>query len=143
MGNEASTAGDVYSYGILLLEMLTGKRPTDGMFTDSLTLHKFAKMAPPESVENIFNPTLIPQGQIGEACKSINGVRNQSSLNSPKIHECLISLLQVGIACSEERATDRPDINEVLIDLHKIKNILLGNGAHEGRRSKNSSVINE
>ncbi|KAI8570751.1 hypothetical protein RHMOL_Rhmol01G0061000 [Rhododendron molle] len=132
MGNEASTSGDVYSYGILLLEMFTGKRPTDGMFTDSLTLHKFAKMAPPESMESIFDPTLIPKGQIGEASTSISGVGHQSSVNSHKILECLISLLQVGIACSEEQAKDRPDINEVVTNLHKIKNILLGSGAHGG-----------
>ncbi|XP_058201363.1 probable LRR receptor-like serine/threonine-protein kinase At3g47570 [Rhododendron vialii] len=131
MGNEASTSGDVYSYGILLLEMFTGKRPTDGMFTDNLTLHKFAKMAPPESVESIFDRTLIPQGQIGEASTSINSIKNQSSLNSHKIHECLTSLLQVGIACSKV-ATDRPDINEVVTDLHKIKNILLGSRVHGG-----------
>ncbi|KAI8570757.1 hypothetical protein RHMOL_Rhmol01G0061600 [Rhododendron molle] len=134
MGNEASTSGDVYIYGILLLDMfMTGKRPTNDMFTDSLTLHKFAKIAPPESMESIFNPTLISQGQIGAASISISSVRNQSSLiNNHKIHECLISLLQVGIARSEEQATDRSDINEVATDLHKIKNILIGSGVHGG-----------
>ncbi|XP_058109082.1 LRR receptor-like serine/threonine-protein kinase EFR isoform X1 [Magnolia sinica] len=48
MGNKASAQGDVYSYGILLLEMITGKGPTDDMFKDNLSLHHFAKLALPE-----------------------------------------------------------------------------------------------
>ncbi|XP_052876312.1 probable LRR receptor-like serine/threonine-protein kinase At3g47570 [Gossypium arboreum] len=37
--SELSTNGDVYSYGILLLEMLTGKRPTNERFKEGLSLH--------------------------------------------------------------------------------------------------------
>ena len=59
MGNEVSTYGDVYSYGILLLEMFTGKRPTDNIFQDGLNLHDFVNAALPEGIIDIIDPTLL------------------------------------------------------------------------------------
>ncbi|GAV89084.1 LOW QUALITY PROTEIN: Pkinase_Tyr domain-containing protein, partial [Cephalotus follicularis] len=38
MGSKPSIPGDVYSFGMLLLEMIR-KRPTDAMFRDGVTLH--------------------------------------------------------------------------------------------------------
>ncbi|KAL7215460.1 hypothetical protein ACSBR1_027596 [Camellia fascicularis] len=66
MGCEVSTYGDVYSYGILLLEMFTRKKLTHEMFKDNLSLHKFAKMAMPKTVEEIADPILLEQeGETG------------------------------------------------------------------------------
>nr|DAD26682.1 TPA_asm: hypothetical protein HUJ06_028150 [Nelumbo nucifera] len=45
----------MYSYGILL-EMFMGKRPTDDMFKDGLTLDKFAAIAFPENVMEVLDP---------------------------------------------------------------------------------------
>ncbi|XP_028102997.1 receptor kinase-like protein Xa21 [Camellia sinensis] len=56
--SEMSTYGDVYSYGILLLEIVTGKRPTDSMFEEGLNLHSFARMALPDHVMEIADPVL-------------------------------------------------------------------------------------
>ena len=39
---------DVYSFGILLLEMFTEKSPTDEMFKDSLNIHNFVRTDVPE-----------------------------------------------------------------------------------------------
>ncbi|MCI05987.1 kinase-like protein, partial [Trifolium medium] len=39
MGSEISTYGDMYSFGVLMLEMLTGRRPTNEMFEDGQNLH--------------------------------------------------------------------------------------------------------
>ncbi|TYH51512.1 hypothetical protein ES332_D10G280700v1 [Gossypium tomentosum] len=59
MGSELSTNGDVYSYGILLLEMLTGKRPTNERFKEGLSLHNFVKAALPNRVVEIIDPILL------------------------------------------------------------------------------------
>ncbi|XP_028075676.1 probable LRR receptor-like serine/threonine-protein kinase At3g47570 [Camellia sinensis] len=137
MGNEVTTSGDVYSYGILLLEMFTGKRPTDNMFNDSLSLHNFAKMALPEQVASVVDPTLIQQREIGEGSSSTENTQNQSSTGSHKIYECLISILNIGIACSQELPRDRPTINHVVTQLFVIKNnFLRTDGVHGGRRAR-------
>ncbi|XP_028055932.1 probable LRR receptor-like serine/threonine-protein kinase At3g47570 [Camellia sinensis] len=137
MGNEVTTSGDVYSYGILLLEMFTGKRPTDNMFNDSLSLHNFAKMSLPEQVASVVDPTLIQQREIGEGSSSTENTQNRSSTGSHKIYECLISILNIGIACSQELPRDRPTINHVVTQLLVIKNNFLGtDGVHGGRRAR-------
>ena len=52
--NEVSTKGDVYNYGILLLEMIIGKRPTNSLFEGGLNLHNYAIMALPNRVMELW-----------------------------------------------------------------------------------------
>ena len=59
MGGEASTEGDVYSYGVLVLEMFIGRMPTDDMFKDGLNLHNFVKMTVPKRLAQVFDPMLL------------------------------------------------------------------------------------
>ena len=47
--------GDVFSFGVLLLEMFTGKAPTDAMFVDGLTLQGFVEIAFPEKLMDIVD----------------------------------------------------------------------------------------
>ena len=61
MGSEVSTNGDVYSFGILLLEMFTGKRPTDEMFKDRLNIHNFVRTTVPERVAKIVDPVILQE----------------------------------------------------------------------------------
>jgi serine/threonine protein kinase len=66
LGNEVSILGDVYSYGILLLEMFTGKRPTDSELGEALSLHKFVQMALPERVIYILDRQLLSKYEDGQ-----------------------------------------------------------------------------
>jgi hypothetical protein len=47
MAGQVFVLGDIYSYGVLLFEMFIEKRPTDDMFKDGLSIHKFIAMALP------------------------------------------------------------------------------------------------
>ncbi|KAJ0102205.1 hypothetical protein Patl1_06576 [Pistacia atlantica] len=114
MGSEASTHGDVYSYGILLLEMFTGKRPTNEMFNGDLNLHDFVKAAIPERVIEIVDPVLLQETEEG-----------QTSLRSHIVRECLISIFGIGVTCSSRSPSERTNMDGVIPNLHSIKNKLL------------------
>ncbi|XP_059652552.1 putative receptor-like protein kinase At3g47110 [Cornus florida] len=121
MGSEVSTSDDVYSYGILLLEMFTGKRPTDEMFSGGLNLHNFAKA-------NVIIADSVQQREEREASTSTNNTLNQNRDSSYKIQECLSLVFRIGIACSEESPTERLDIIDVVAKLQITRNNLLGTG---------------
>ncbi|CDP20760.1 unnamed protein product [Coffea canephora] len=127
MGHAASTPGDVYSYGILLLEMITKRRPTDDMFMDELDIHNYVNRALHEQVSEIVDPLLLFEGRdenrrITHGEETINGGR--------QIH-CIISLLKIGLKCSAKLPNDRMHMNEVVRKLHLIKDVLLGLRVHQ------------
>ncbi|KOM40418.1 hypothetical protein LR48_Vigan04g061600 [Vigna angularis] len=57
---ELSTYGDIFNFGILVLEMLTGKSPTDEMFEDGQNLHNFVTVSFPDNLLQILDPLLVP-----------------------------------------------------------------------------------
>lgn len=113
MGNKVSVYGDVYSYGILLLEMFTKKGPTDDMFRGAVDLHSFVKEALPHRVIEITDPILFQER---------GGERN---FRRNKIPEYLISILGIGVACSTNQPGERMNIKEVVARLHMIKKKLV------------------
>ncbi|XP_059457827.1 probable LRR receptor-like serine/threonine-protein kinase At3g47570 [Corylus avellana] len=129
MGNEVSSYGDIYSYGILLLEMFTEKRPTDDMFQGTLNLHSFVQEALRERVVEIVDP-IIFQGEEEETI--MNGAHNNSNTRRSKIQECLILMFEIGIACSVEQPQERMNMKNVVTDLHLVKKRLLKTRMHAG-----------
>ena len=138
MGNEVSSYGDVYSYGILLLEMFTGKRPTDDMFQNTLSLHSFVQEALPERVVEIVDPILF-QGI--EEDISMNDSHNNSSSRRSEIHDCLILIFGIGVACSIEEPRERMSIKDVGTKLLLIKKKLIETRRHgSGRITSNHNI---
>ncbi|KAM7466663.1 hypothetical protein LguiB_014225 [Lonicera macranthoides] len=124
---EVSVNGDVYSYGILLLEMMIGRSPIDPMFNGGLNLHNFAKMALPNHVKEIVESKLL--SNIEEEVETATSNNNQSrgqSRNGNRKEDCLISMVKIGVACSMESPQDRMDLNQVVRELYSIKSILGG-----------------
>ncbi|GKV42889.1 hypothetical protein SLEP1_g50252 [Rubroshorea leprosula] len=125
MGSEVTIHGDVYSYGILVLEMTTGKRPTDSLFEGGLNLHNYAKTALPDQVMEIAETKLLHETQAA----TINSqIRVRARYNS--LRDCLISMIGIGVACSVESPQDRKTASAILTKLHLIRNNLLRNRAH-------------
>ena len=117
MGNEVSTYGDVYSYGILLLT-------TENTLQDNLNLHEFVKAALPEQIIHIIDPILLQEREDEETV--MNETRNEGRKGSTKIQECLILILEIGVACSMDFPRERMSISSVIVELHSIRKELIG-----------------
>ncbi|KAI4313224.1 hypothetical protein L6164_026218 [Bauhinia variegata] len=110
MGNEVSISGDVYSFGILWLEIFTGKRPTDELFKDGMNLHIYVKEGLPMLIKKILDPILLKD------------LYNQ---RSRVVEECLISIFEVGLSCSDELPSERMRMEAAAAQLIAIKKKLL------------------
>ncbi|KAL3732376.1 hypothetical protein ACJRO7_029096 [Eucalyptus globulus] len=117
MGSGVSIEGDVYSYGILMLEMFTGISPTTEIFKENSNLHNFVKEALPKRVLEITDPILIQEveSSVGQSRKST-------------IQNCLLMIYKIGIACSVGVPRDRMSITDVTAQLCSIRDRLYAAG---------------
>ncbi|XP_042508276.1 probable LRR receptor-like serine/threonine-protein kinase At3g47570 [Macadamia integrifolia] len=122
VGGKATTQGDTFSYGILLLEIFTRKKPTDHMFIEDLNLHNFAKAALPAHVMHIIDPTLLPNEERSEEIEKdgINRIEGPSK-KIDQLQDSITSIIEIAVQCSMESPRERMHMNDVVRELHLIK----------------------
>lgn len=92
-----------------LLEMFSGRAPTDDMFKEGLSLHSFAEMAYPDRVSEIIDPTLLKVQPYDD---------DDTRLNNASV--CLASVVRVGILCSKETPSERMNMKYVATELTEV-----------------------
>ncbi|XP_048131722.1 LRR receptor-like serine/threonine-protein kinase FLS2 isoform X4 [Rhodamnia argentea] len=106
-GGVVSTRGDVYSYGILLMETFTGKGPTDEMFSGEESLKRWVKNSLPDAVGDVLDAKLL----------------SREELTAAKL-ECVSTILELAAHCCTELPGERKGMNDVLAKLEKIRTVL-------------------
>ncbi|KAK9066036.1 hypothetical protein SSX86_015438 [Deinandra increscens subsp. villosa] len=113
-GSSTSTKGDVYSFGILVLEMMTRKRPTHNMFAQGLSLHKWVKSEYHRHTEHVVDSSLVR-------------ITREQSPDVKKMWEVAIwELLEMGILCTQDSPLNRPTMLDAADDLDRLKRYLSG-----------------
>lgn len=108
--------------------MFTGRRPTDDMFKDDLSIHKFVAMALPEHAMDVIDITMLDEEKTAddETNEEKAIIRNSNAQsNASRIQECVVSAMSIGISCSSSSPRDRMAMSSVVNKLHDIRDSFL------------------
>ncbi|KAG8643800.1 hypothetical protein MANES_11G067400v8 [Manihot esculenta] len=114
LGSNTSTKGDVYSFGIVVLEIVTRKRPTDEIFVGGLNLHKWVKNHYHCRAEQVIDSSLL------------RASRDQSPEIKNMWEVAIRELVELGILCTQESPSTRPTMLDAADDLDRLKRYLSG-----------------
>jgi LRR receptor-like serine/threonine-protein kinase FLS2 len=99
-----STRGDVYSYGILLMETFTRKKPTDDMFTEEMSLKRWVEESSTNSITEIVDACLL-----------------RTERDYASMENCMSCIMGLALQCCAELPEQRIKATNISITLNKIK----------------------
>ncbi|XP_071919014.1 probable LRR receptor-like serine/threonine-protein kinase At3g47570 [Coffea arabica] len=100
-----STKCDVYSYGIMLMEVFSRRKPNDEMFAGNLNLKSWINDSLPNSILQVIDAKLL---------------KHEDENFTEKL-EGLASIMELALKCVRESPTERLSMKVVLETLKKIK----------------------
>ncbi|KAL5710340.1 non-specific serine/threonine protein kinase [Ranunculus cassubicifolius] len=110
-GQKPSTAGDAYSFGVMLLELFTGRSPVDESFTGEVNLVQWVQSCFPHKIAQVLDSELIHND-------SSNHI-SEDELN------CVISVIEVGLCCTSNSPERRINLRVALHKLETARKTLL------------------
>ncbi|XP_062012944.1 probable LRR receptor-like serine/threonine-protein kinase At3g47570 isoform X1 [Rosa rugosa] len=99
--------GDVYSFGIVLMETFTRRKPTDEMFVGEMSLKQWV-------ANSLFADAIVE-------VVDTNLLGTQKDPKFVSYNVCLSSIMRLGVACCVETPEERINMQEAVATLNKIK----------------------
>ena len=100
-----------------LLELFTGKRPTHESFIGDLSLIRCVQSAFPANIMQVLDPKML------QLMSSL--YYNDKRISLDVQHDCLITILGVGLSCTVEASDARISIRSALHKLKSARDTLL------------------
>lgn len=115
MGKHASTEGDVYSYGVILLEIVTGRRPTDVLIHEGSSLHDWVKRqyTQPQKLESLVEQAL-QRFSLSCVSRHVNKIWE----------DVMLELIELGLLCTQQNPSTRPTMLDVAYETGRLKDHL-------------------
>ncbi|CAL2279207.1 unnamed protein product [Prunus armeniaca] len=107
-----STRGDVYSFGILVMETFTRRKPTDEMFDGEMNIKQW-----------IANSLVLPDAKIDEVVDAnLLGIgTEQEDDDHVRKRDCISAIMRLALTCCAESPEERISMKEAVATLKKIK----------------------
>ncbi|XP_027185094.1 probable LRR receptor-like serine/threonine-protein kinase At3g47570 [Coffea eugenioides] len=96
---------DIYSFGILLMEVFTRTNPNSEMFGEKLSLKSWVANSMPDGLANVIDANLL----------------KESDEYFVEKLSCIASIMKVALGCTMESPRERSSIQDVLVALKNIK----------------------